>query len=298
MSRSEGLSFFQYMRGSDSSAANELIQNALKVIDLAFEEGALKMLPLFSGGHDSLSACYIASHHRAFEGCVYHIDTGIGAKATRTFIESTCEELDWELKVFRSKATYERFVSKLGFPGPGAHQWVYNWLKDRCISTMTKGLKRVALITGCRSAESVRRMGHVKPLQIGEISKKTGKVTKKNRYWTAPCHDWTTADQVFFMDAMGLSRNPIRQSPLGMSGECFCGAFARPNEIALIRQYAPDVAEEIDRLTKLAAKGRGQVWGTRSKKEKGIIRIVTGPLCSSCDQKARASGLFFDKETP
>ncbi len=78
-----------------------------------------------------------------------------------------------------------------------------------------------------------------------------------------------------------------------MSGECFCGAFARPNEIELIRRYAPDVAEEIDSVAQLAPPGKGNVWGVRAKSERGILTVGTGPLCSSCDYKAQASGLLF-----
>lgn len=165
---------------------DELLANALAVIDLAFSAGANLMFPLFSGGHDSLSACFVASQHPRFTGDVHHIDTGIGAKATRTFVEETCREFKWNLKVYKSNFSYEKFVRRLGFPGPGAHQWVYNKLKDRCVSTMAKGLGSVMLLTGCRKQESTRRMGHTEMVKIGETSKKTGKTTKKNRIWTAP----------------------------------------------------------------------------------------------------------------
>jgi hypothetical protein len=137
-------------------------------------------------------------------------------------------------------------------------------------------------------------MGHVAPIQVGETSKKTRITRRKTRVWTAPCHDWTVEEQVAFMDSFGLPRNPLKLSPLGMSGECFCGAFARPNEIELVRRYAPDVAKEIDRLTPLAPPGKGQTWGKRAKNEKGIISVQTGQLCSSCDHKAAASGLLFE----
>lgn len=265
---------------------------ALSVIDRAFLRGATMMLPLFSGGHDSLSACYIASQHPRFQGKVYHIDTGIGAKATRQFINEVCDDYGWELQVFKSNFSYEKFVRKLGFPGPGAHGWIYNKLKDRCVSTMGKGRGKVALITGCRSQESVRRMGHVEPIKIGETSKKTGKVRRKNRIWTAPCHDWSSEQQRAFMDALCLPRNPVKDSLLGMSGECFCGAFARPNEIALVREFVPDVAAEIDRLSTLAP--AGSIWGKRAKGKKKIVKATTGPLCSSCDLRAALQGVLIE----
>jgi 3'-phosphoadenosine 5'-phosphosulfate sulfotransferase (PAPS reductase)/FAD synthetase len=268
-----------------------ILADGLSVIDMAFEAGAGGMIPLFSGGHDSLSACFVASKHRRFSGEVFHINTTIGAKATRRFVDEVCAEFGWSLRVFQSNFSYEDFVKRLGFPSPGAHQWVYNRLKDRCVSTIGKGKGRIALITGCRIHESTRRMGSVKPLQIGEMSAKTGIVRRLNRAWTAPCWDWTSEEQREFMQWFDLPENPIKRSPLAMSGECFCGAFARPNEIALIRQHAPDVAEEIDRLSAFDQRG---TWGTRRKTEKGIQLVHTGMMCSSCDYKAAAAGLLFE----
>jgi 3'-phosphoadenosine 5'-phosphosulfate sulfotransferase (PAPS reductase)/FAD synthetase len=282
----------------DTEAAREpsvLLASALAIIDRAFECGATAMLPLFSGGHDSLSACFAASQHSRFCGEVHHINTGIGAKATRAFVEETCKELGWTLRIYTSNFSYEKFVRRLGFPGPGAHQWVYNKIKDRCISAMCKGRGPVALITGCRQQESTRRMGHTASVKIGETSKKTGKTQRKNRIWTAPCFDWSIAEQRAFMTEHMLPRNPVKDSILGMSGECFCGAFARPWELEMIRMVVPDVAAEIDRLSVIAKEcGTPCEWGKRRKDEKGVVTVYTGPLCSSCDRKAVAAGVLFD----
>lgn len=233
-----------------------LVSDSHAVIDKAIAAGSVSVTPLLSGGHDSISACLIASMHGSFSGEVFHIDTGIGARATRRYIEDRCVEYGWRLRVFKSNFSYERFVAEKGFPSPGAHQWAYNRLKDRALYGITKGRGKTALIAGCRQHESVRRMGHVQPVQIGEKSKKTGNVRNANRVWTNPCWDWTSDTQRAFLDAMDVERNPIKVSPLAMSGECFCGAYARPNEIALIQKYAPDVAEEIERLEVLAAPPR------------------------------------------
>jgi len=274
--------------------AADLLSRALAVIDDAFAAGATSLAPMLSGGHDSICACFIASQHPKFDGAAHHIDTGIGAKRTRAFVEELCRDMGWKLLVYKSLETYEKFVSISGFPGPGFHGHVYNRLKDRCVRMIVKAQKeRVALITGCRSAESERRMGHVEPVKIGEASKRTGQVREKRRIWTAPIHDWTVEMQKEFMDAYALPRNPIKLSPLGMSGECFCGAFARPYEINLIRQFAPDVAAEIDRLSVIAeANGKHCVWGTRPPRasKKQLKLEFTGPLCSSCDQRAMAGG--------
>ena len=274
---------------------NDLITRGHAIIDLAILAGAKSITPLFSGGHDSLCACLVASRHRAFEGEVFHIDTGIGASATRIYIEERCAEYGWNLRIFKSNFTYERFVMEKGFPSPGAHQWVYNRLKDRALYSITKGRGPTSLIAGCRQHESKRRMGHVEPLQVGETSKKTGRVRNANRLWTNPCWDWTSETQHAFLTASDIIRNPIKMSPLAMSGECFCGAFARPGEIELVKKFAPDVAEKIDRLERLVAPQGGRCkWGTRAKDERGIVISPTGPMCSSCDFKAAASGIVLE----
>lgn len=276
----------------------ELTQRAHAVIDSAFEAGAEVMVPLLSGGHDSYTAVRICSFHPRFTGDVYHIDTGIGALATRKFINEICDDHGWNLHIFESPETYGKFVRDRGFPGPGRHAWVYNRIKERCVRQIM-GLfpkKNVALITGCRKQESERRMGTVEPLKIGEPSPSTGKVANKRRYWTAPCHDFSSGDQSAFMDRHDLPRNPIKMSPIGMSGECFCGAFARPNEIEMIRKYAPDVAQEIDRLAVIAREcGKHAIWGTRPDRKKGVVVTQTGPLCNSCDARAMSAGLIIDQ---
>jgi 3'-phosphoadenosine 5'-phosphosulfate sulfotransferase (PAPS reductase)/FAD synthetase len=245
----------------------ELLASGLAVIDTAFQAGATTMAPLF---------------------------TGIGAKATRAFVESTCREMGWGLRVERSWDTYGKFVRERGFPGPGRHQWVYNRLKDKCVRRIVWQREKnglMALITGCRNQESVRRMGHVEPLKIGETSKTTGRCRDFYRAWTAPCYDWSVEEQAAYMEHFDLPRNPLKIA-LGMSGECFCGAFASPGEFERIKHHAPDVADKIERLSVVAARlGKHSVWGTRPAGETGIVESETGPLCSSCDLRASAAGI-------
>lgn len=275
----------------------QALVDAHAVIDAALAAGARSITPLYSGGHDSQTACLIAAQHSAFSGEVFHIDTGIGARATRAHVEDVCAENGWKLRVFKSNFSYERFVMEKGFPSPGAHGWIYNRLKDRALYGITKGRGKTALITGCRQHESARRMGHVESLKIGETSKKTGIVRNANRLWSAVCWNWTSDMQREFLDSVDAPRNPIKMSPLAMSGECFCGAFARVNEIVLIQKYAPDVAEEIGRLEHLAKPNGGRCkWGSRAPSEKGVVVAPTGPMCSSCDYKAAASGIILEDQ--
>src|SRR5687768_16045211 len=125
------------------------------------------MVPLYSGGHDSLCATHVAARHPTSRGVVIHIDTTIGARATRQHVVRVCGEMGWKLEVWQSNFSYERYVRRLGFPGPGGHHWVYIHLKQKCVSKLVKGPGKKAFVTGCRSQESVRRMGHVEPVKMG-----------------------------------------------------------------------------------------------------------------------------------
>jgi 3'-phosphoadenosine 5'-phosphosulfate sulfotransferase (PAPS reductase)/FAD synthetase len=164
---------------------------------------------------------------------------------------------------------------------------------------LTTGRKRVALVTGARSQESTRRMGHVEPVKVGEWQESadgTRKHVRKNRVWVAPCHDWSAEEQLAYMEWFDLPKNPVKLM-LGMSGECFCGAFASPGELDRIRHHCPDVAAKIDRLAEIAkANGRPCVWGTRPDKSKGKVTLPrTGELCSTCDLRAAAAGIDFSE---
>lgn len=302
---------------SSPRPTSELLRSGLSIIGSAFFLDAEVMAPLVSGGHDSLSALFVTAQHPKFTGLIFHIDTGIGAKATQKHVLDVCAENHWQCEVLKSPETFEMFVRDRGFPGPGMHQWTYVRLKERCVRMIMRKYKglRVALVTGCRAQESTRRMGHVEPLKIGELQHRTlvwhkinGKRTKvkleipeehvaeKRRYWVAPCHDWSAAEQSQFMDDFDIPKNPIKLTPLGMSGECFCGSFARPNEIALVRRWAPDVADEIDRLAAIAHQlGKPDVWGVRPDRRKGIVVAKSGPLCNSCDTRATSAGIIIDQ---
>jgi 3'-phosphoadenosine 5'-phosphosulfate sulfotransferase (PAPS reductase)/FAD synthetase len=268
----------------------QLVGLAMSTFDLAYYRGAFTMAPLFSGGHDSLVACHLASQHKAFGGVVHHIDTGIGAKYTRLFVQRVCDSQGWKLRVHKSKQTYEQFVAQFGFPWVMMHSVVYRQLKERCVQRIVRGKSWKMLVNGARAQESHRRMGYVVPIRHGDITKsgpRKGKRRNLNRMWTAPCHDWSKAEQQLYMDEFGLPTNKIKVA-VGISGECFCGAFAHPGELEKIREHAPDVATEIDRLAIIAATcGKPCLWGQRPPECPAPLVIPeTGPLCIRCDQRA------------
>jgi 3'-phosphoadenosine 5'-phosphosulfate sulfotransferase (PAPS reductase)/FAD synthetase len=229
---------------------------------------------LLSGGHDSLCACHIASQHPAFSG-VLHFNTGIGIEETREYVRETCKKMGWPLKEYHPPKSYAQIVEENGFPGPAQHWRMYIQLKERCLRQAKRehGEKRrkLAFVSGVREDESTRRM----------LSTGTARYAVNGReLWINPIIRWGNHDNNVYINEHGLDRNQVT-ADLCMSGECLCGAFAKPGELEVIRYHYPKAAEEIDRKA-----GKHCVWGTRPPKdEPGQELMPFLPLCTSCEFK-------------
>ena len=250
----------------------------LDLIDEAIDTYALKtVFALFSGGHDSLCATHVAMQHPAVTTAV-HINTGIGIEKTRQFVRNTCKNFDWKLNEYHPPKTYSELVQTYGFPGPSMHTLMYNRLKERCINQVLREHKTyrreaIGFITGVRSQESTRRMGYVEPIQ------KDG-----SRIWIACIHDWDGKDKNAYMEKHNLPRNEVVDL-LHMSGECLCGAFAKPGEREEIKLWFPAVYKEIEELEEaVATTGKPCRWGVRPTENSYQITMNL-PLCTSCIAK-------------
>lgn len=266
------------------------VQDARAILDEAIAiHRPTSVWALFSGGHDSLAATHLASQHPAFSGVV-HIATGIGIRETRRFVYETCKAFGWPLRIYRpDKANrYEQFVLRHGFPGPAQHSRMYQRLKERSVrrhirSVSTGRRHRVLLVSGCREAESRRRMGTAEPIQrVGST------------VWCAPCVSWETQDQHDYMAAHDLPRNRVKDL-LCMSGECLCGAFARgQEELAEIALWFPAAAANIEAIQRKAeAAGVPCKWGERPRavapasdpNQLPLPAPSIATMCWSCDRK-------------
>jgi 3'-phosphoadenosine 5'-phosphosulfate sulfotransferase (PAPS reductase)/FAD synthetase len=238
---------------------------------------------LLSGGDGSLAATHWAMEHGA-DG-VFHIDTGIGVKErngldVQEFVRETCKAYGWPLRIENPpEITYEEMVLAHGFPGPGAHLYPYVWLKDRAIAKLVRESKhkrndRVGLSTGVRNGDSARRMGYSQPVMKVDA-----------RVWIAPLFHWNKLDLYDYIKEQGIKRSPIAEL-VGMSGECWCGAFAEPNELeAKIRPNFPCLYRQItDLQAKAKLAGVHAKWGVRppKKKDKRQIEMPFMPLCVNC----------------
>lgn len=226
---------------------------------------------LFSGGHDSLTATHIAAQHPRFTAAV-HINTGIGVPETREFVRETCKREGWPIKEYRAKEDcgqdYRKLVLAYGFPGPDHHRKMYNRLKERALrvlirETKNERLDKVLLVSGCRSQESERRMGHVEPIQL-----------EAARVWTAVIHDWSKHDCNEYIGEQKLPRNPVVDL-IHKSGECLCGAYAKPNELKELKVWFPKTAAEIERL-EAEVRAAGFPWGWEGRPPKWFLESKTG----------------------
>lgn len=218
---------------------------------------------LFSGGHDSTTATQIGmewAKTRRLRPLVAHVNTGTGIKETRDHVLRLADQQGWELIELHPPRSYRSLVLEMGFPGPGYHdRLAYPRLKARCfryLGRMAPEGRRVMLITGIRREESSRRIAHVERIQVD--------ANEKDLLWAAPIWDWTKVDCNHFMADRGLPRNPVSDL-LHISGECLCGAMARPDELAEIGRWFPEKAGEIMALEDEAeAAGlRACRWGRR-----------------------------------
>ena len=125
------------------------------------------------------------------------------------------------------------------------------------------------LLTGIRNAESQRRMGYSDP-----IDRRGGQV------WVNPLLNWSNELMGRYRSERALPVNDVTKH-LHMSGECLCGAFAKPGELDEIAFFYPHFAERIRDLEQQAEQAglRACRWGERPPK---AGQAAPGPMCNQC----------------
>jgi 3'-phosphoadenosine 5'-phosphosulfate sulfotransferase (PAPS reductase)/FAD synthetase len=269
----------------------EKIQIAVDRLNRAIEKhNPIAVVGLFSGGHDSFSACYVNYVAREIPRVV-HIATGIGVQATEDYVKETCARWRWPLWIYRAMENvqacgkpdpqnYDDIVRQHGFPGPAGHSKMYIRLKQRQLQRLERDLgancrgkekHRVMLVSGCRSQESERRMGTVEEVAI-----------EGRRIWVAPIHDWTKLDTTKLLDYVGQPRNPVVDL-IHKSGECLCGAFAKPGELKELGMWdlTRPAYERIKALQAEVLPRFHHGWGERPPR-RATKQLKLGPLCWNC----------------
>ena len=254
----------------------------------------------FSGGNGSRPAVHWAMNN--VPGCeVMHLNTEIGIEASRQWVRDTCKAYGWPLHEVRASecgVSYRELVLKYGFPGPSGHRLMYQRLKERALWELMRRAKtghprsaKVMFITGIRHADSIVRTGYVGR----EVNKYRGQV------WTNPTYWWTDADRDAYDAASGMPRNPVADA-LGMSGECGCGAFAHPGELAKWEKVDPAFGITV-RSLEAECLARGFTWGWEGRPPKGghvpqqgMLDLPEMPLCTNCTKSAVVQELMSEGE--
>lgn len=297
---------------SERATCEERIEDAHAILDQAIAQCAGKEIKgiviLFSGGNDSTTLAHLF-RDRATHAA--HANTGIGIEQTRQFVRDTCKE--WGLPLiekyppagegYRDLVLGECLakagpgkgtpVWTKGFPGPAAHWLMYQRLKERALRQVRNDLvtnprkERVIFLAGRRAPESGRRSARFRSGQLVPVER-NGSIV-----WASPLISWTKLDlNAYRRRFPDVPRNEVADL-LHMSGECLCGAFAKPGELDEIADWFPEVAQEIRDL-EAEAEARDLPhcrWGWGGGKEKPS---KSGPLCSSCDARFQPS-LFDEK---
>lgn len=282
---------------------DKLIKQAWDIYQLALDalEGREHMGSLisWSGGNDSNILAHLM---RPVATHAYMANTGIGIEETRQFVRDTAES--WGLPLIEKKASprdsYELFVLNHGFPGPAQHDRMYQRLKQRQQRKARKDLvanghkQRVIFIGGRRRQESRKRR------TLGYLDR-DGSIIN-----VSPIINWTKLDMTTYRltyDDVPLNGMSVR---LGMSGECLCGANAKPGELERVRDHAPAVAGQIDDLAARARangiKAPYDRWGHGQGKPledpmcpEGCGTANTDPLWTLLDPLAKEDPLYLEK---
>lgn len=230
-----------------------------------------KVWALCSGGNDSLCSTHIAMGTGLCDG-VASINTTIGLQQTRDHLTSVAERFGWPLRWLSPPVPYLELCRTHGMPGPGNHPLIYTRLKERCVRRLIRDSKRgpkdrVVLISGIRLSESVRRMGNAEPIH-----------REFSAVWVAPIINWDNEDKTVYQIEHAIPRNPVTPI-LGISGECLCGAFAKPGEREKIAAHYPGAEALIQECEAAAASNcQPAAWGERPSKRQQH-------LCQQCDRK-------------
>ncbi|MET7713759.1 hypothetical protein [Streptomyces sp. NPDC005407] len=263
---------------------------------------------LSSGGGDSGNLGHLM---RGRYDAVLHVNTGTGIPETTQYVRDVAAAWGDTLHELHPKNSYRDLVlgSVLssrgpnagiravwkGFPGPVGHRVMYRHLKDEPLMTFRRSIvgdegrtKKVIYLGGMRWAETERRFRNAEAIdQDGAI------------VWVSPLVHWTDAHmreyraryrcqqdhehaqhRLCFDGALPL--NEVTEH-IHMSGECLCGAFAKPGELDEIGFFYPETAATFRALEREAeAAGIPACrWGQKPPTDSDTT-TPAGRLCSSC----------------
>lgn len=270
-----------------------------EIVDRAISEfNPVAIYVGFSGGNDSRAVTDWMMKN--VPKCrPFHANTGIGIEATRRYVRETCLSYGWDLREIKALEdcgqSYDELCEKFGFPGPDGHKMMYARLKERAVRMLVREAKighprtaKVMIASGIRHDESIIRMGYAGR----EIN------TVGGQLWVNPLYWWTKDQRDEYNAKSGIPENPVTKA-LGMSGECGCGAFAQPGELARWREIDPEFGNRIDALQeKCLSNGFNWSWEGRPPKgghNPGQQQLFQMPMCVGCEKSALVRDMMEDE---
>jgi 3'-phosphoadenosine 5'-phosphosulfate sulfotransferase (PAPS reductase)/FAD synthetase len=305
----------------EARTLDEAIARSLEILD-----EALAAYPivgtywLFSGGNDSVIVGHLL---RGRYDAVLHVNTGTGVPETTQHVRDVAAAWGDRLHELHPRNSYEDLVLGkviastgpnagkravwVGFPGPAGHKVMYRHLKDEPLMRFRRSIvgdqgrtRKIMYLGGMRWGETERRFRNAEAIdQDGAI------------VWVSPLVHWTDAHMSEYRarhrcDVLHehaphrlckpgmLPLNEVT-AHLHMSGECLCGAYAKPGELDEIEFFYPQTAARHRALEREAeAEGIPACrWGQKPPGESSSSGPA-GRLCSSCTAVPGQADLFDD----
>ncbi|MFD3714299.1 phosphoadenosine phosphosulfate reductase family protein [Streptomyces sp. NPDC058677] len=307
---------------SKYSTGRALVARGERVIDYGLFE-LLGLFVLYSGGNDSVVLQHLVRKYmrdrgifRRHFGGIIHVNTGTAIEQTTQHVRESAAAWGWKLHELQPRVTYLDLVLGnvlstrgpnkgrpvwLGFPGPGgdSHNVMYMRLKDEPLQTFrrrlvgpTGGIRRkVIYVGGMRWAESQKRFRTAAEVDVdGAIVWLSALVHWTNEHMREyraryRCQQQHKHSPHRLCGPEALPLNEVTEH-LHMSGDCACGAYAKPGELEERRFFYPKNAARIDEWQRAveAAGIAACKWGERPpssmRQPKG--RRVKERLCAAC----------------
>jgi 3'-phosphoadenosine 5'-phosphosulfate sulfotransferase (PAPS reductase)/FAD synthetase len=216
-----------------------------------------RFIILFSGGKDSLTLSHFLHNKLKINNLeLLYCKTGIGVKENIEYVLEICKNYNWKLNIIEPlpHETYEKYISKFGFPGTGQHGSIMGFLKyhpmRKWYTTQQKNNpdQKIVLFSGRRLGESKRRKKIMKKHTY--LSKVDGMV------FCSPLFYWSDKQIWDYIHKENLSICPVYNT-LHISGDCLCGAYGSKDEYNFLRIFHKDTFDFIQKLEQIYNKK----WG-------------------------------------
>ncbi|KAB1146783.1 phosphoadenosine phosphosulfate reductase family protein [Streptomyces luteolifulvus] len=232
---------------------------------------------LFSGGNDSVVLMHLM---RERMDALLHVNTGTGIPETTQHVRDVAAAWNVDLHELHPQNSYQDLVlGKVlagrgpnagkravwqGFPGPVGHKVMYRHLKDEPLMAFRRSVvgdqgrtRKIVYLGGMRWAETDRRFRNAEAIDqdgaivwVSAIVHWTDVHMREYRARYRCQQDHEHAQHRLCFDG-ALPLNEVTEH-LHMSGECLCGAFAKPGELDEIEFFYPEVAGALRDLERQA----------------------------------------------